>query len=139
MPQPTFTAVRNGIATYLASHITGLRATGNRPLQINPPMAVIVPVQGSFARYSVTMDGEVDYTVRVIVVVAPADSTAGEDTLDPYVATSGPQSIWAAVQADPTLGGVVSSASVTEATGYGVMNMSGIDYLACQFIVNIEV
>lgn len=139
MTQPTFTQVRNGLATYLAGKITGLRASGNRPLQVNPPMAVVVPIQGSFARYSVTMDGEVDFTVRVILAVAAADSTAGEDVLDPYVATSGPQSVWAAVQADPTLGGVVSSASVTEATGYGVMNMTGIDYLTCQFIVNIEV
>lgn len=139
MTQPTLTAIRNGLAAYLASKITGLRATGNRPLQVNPPQAVIMPTQGAFARYSVTLDGEADYSLRIILLVAPADSTMGEDLLDPYIATSGPQSIWAAVQADPTLGGLVSYAAVIEATGYGLMNMTGIDYLAVHFIINIGV
>lgn len=139
MTQPTLSAIRAALAAYLSSSISGLRATANRPLQVNPPMAVIMPIQGSFARYSVTLDGETDYTLRAILLVAPADSTAGEDLLDPYIAASGPQSIWAAVQADPTLGGAVSFAAVTEASGYGLMNMNGIDYLACHFIVNIGV
>lgn len=139
MTQPTFTAIRAGLATFLQNSISGLRATANRPLQVNPPMAVIMPTTGTFVRYSVSMDGEADYSVRVILLVALADSTSGEEALDPYVATSGPQSIWAAIQADTTLGGVVSFAVVVEGTAYGIMNMTGIDYLAAQFIVNIGV
>lgn len=139
MTQPTYSAIRAALAATLQNQVSGLRATANRVSQINPPMAVIVPATGTIARYSVTMDGEADYTVRVILLVAPGDSTGGEDLLDPYVATSGPQSIWAAVQASQTLGGVVSFAAVTEATGYGIMNMTGIDYLGCSFIVSIGV
>ena len=139
MTAPTFTAIRAALATSLQNQVSGLRATANRPLQVNPPMAVIMPSTGSFARYSATFEGEVDYTLRAILLVAPADSTAGEDVLDPYIATSGAQSIWAAVQADPTLGGVVSSAAVTEAASYGIMNFTGIDYLACHFIVSVAV
>ena len=144
MTQPSFTQVRAALAASLAVHAvnadgSALRTTANRPLQVNPPMAVIVPVTGTIARYSASMDGEADYSLRIILAVAPADSTQGEDILDPYVATSGPSSIWGAVQADPTLGGVVSFAAVTEATGYGILNMTGIDYLACTFIVTIGI
>jgi hypothetical protein len=144
MTQPTFTQVRAALAASLAAHASNadgsaLRTTANRPLQVNPPIAVIMPVQGTLARYSVSMDGETDYSLRVILLVAPADSTQGEDILDPYIAASGPSSIWAAVQADPSLGGVVSYAIVTEATGYGIMNFTGIDYLAVSLIVTAGV
>jgi len=142
--QPSFTQVRAALAASLAARAvnadgSALRTTANRPLQVNPPMAVIMPVTGTLARYSISMDGETDYSLRAILLVAPADSTQGEDILDPYIAASGPSSIWGAVQADPTLGGAVSYAAVTEATGYGIMNFTGIDYLACSFIVTVGV
>jgi len=133
---PTFSAVRAALATTLTAQI-GLRATANRFAQVNPPMAVIMPVTGSFARYSVDFGGDVEYTVRAIVLVSEGDSLSGQDLIDGYVATTGSSSIWAAVKADPTLGGVVSSAAVMEATAYGLMNFSGIDYLAAHFIVSV--
>jgi hypothetical protein len=45
--------------------------------------------------------------------------------------------VYAAVQKDPTLGGKVSYAAVIEATGYGLANWNGVDYLACSLILNI--
>lgn len=139
MTAPLFSAIRQALADTLQNGIPGLRATANRPLQVNPPMAVIMPGTGAVANYSASMDGEADYTLRAIVVVAPGDSAGGEDLLDPYIATSGAQSIWAAVQANQTLGGVVSYAVVTQATGYRLMQFSGVDYLTCSFIVSIGV
>ena len=132
----TFSAVRAALAAYLTSS-TGLRATANRFAQINPPMAVIMPVTGTFARYSSTFAGDVDYTVRAIVLVSEGDSLSGQDLIDAYVATSGPSSIWAAVAKDPTLGGVVQSAAVQEVTAYGLMNFSGVDFLAAHFVVSV--
>ena len=139
MTQPAFSAVRQALADTLTAAIPGLRATANRPLQVNPPMAVIMPATGTFATYSVTADGQADYVLRAILLVAPADSTEGEAALDPYIAVTGPQSVWAAVQANQTLGGVVSFAEVMQASGYGLMNMTGIEYLACTFTVNVGV
>jgi hypothetical protein len=136
MTQPTFPQVRQALATYLTT-ATGLAATPNRFAQVNPPMAVIMPVTGSFIRYSTTFDGETDYTLRVIVLVSEGDSVSGQDLIDGYLSVSGPQSIWAAVQADPTLGGKVSFAAVTEATGYGLMNFNGVDYLAAHLITSV--
>ena len=136
MVQPTFPQVRQALADRLAS-ISGLRTTANRFAQVNPPMAVVMPQTGTFVRYSVTMDGETDYNLRAIVLVSEGDSLSGQDLLDAYISQSGPSSVWAAVQADSTLGGVVSYAAVVEATAYGLMNFNGIDYLAAHLIVNI--
>lgn len=137
MAQPTFPAVRRAVADYLAAHITGLRTTANRFLQVNPPMAVIAPQTGSLIRYSTTMDGETDYSLRAIILVSEGDSSGGQDLLDAYLSPTGTQSVYAAVQADPMLGGAVSYAVVVEATGYGLMNWNGVDYLACSLVLNI--
>jgi len=136
MPQATFPAVRQALADRLAS-ISGLRTTANRFAQVNPPIAVIMPQTGTFIRYSVTLDDQTEYNLRAIVLVSEGDSLSGQDLLDQYISQSSALSIWAAVEADPTLGGVVSYAAVIEATAYGLMNFGGIDYLAAHFIVNI--
>ena len=137
MVQPTFPAVRQAVADYLAAHITGLRATANRFSQVNPPMAVIAPQTGTLIRYSTTMDGETDYSLRAIILVSEGDSTSGQDLLDAYLSPTGSQSVYAAVQADPTLGGAVSYAVVVEAAGYGLTNWNGVDFLACSLVLNI--
>jgi hypothetical protein len=66
---------------------------------------------------------------RRVTPGGPAGGTAPAHRPDP-----GPSSVWAAVKADSTLGGTVQDADVTEATGYGLMNWAGIDYLACHLI-----
>lgn len=142
MTQPAFSAVRQALADTLTASVTNpdgsaLRATANRFQQINPPMAVVMPVTGSFIRYSVTTDTETDYTLRIILLVSEGDSVSGQDLIDGYLSASGSQSVYAAIQGNSTLGGAVSFAAVTEVTGYGLMNFSGIDYLACHIIVNI--
>lgn len=142
MAQSTFSAVRAALAAYLAANVvnpdgTGLRTTANRFLQVAPPMAVVMPVTGTFVSYSQTFDGETNYTLRIIMLVSEADSTAGQDLMDAYVAVSGASSIYAAVQKDPTLSQVVSWAAVTEATAYGPVNWNGVDYLGCHFICSV--
>ena len=138
MTQPAFTAIRQALATRLGS-ISGLRVVASRNAVVNPPSAVVMPGPGTFLRYSVTFDGQADPVLRVLLLVSEADSASGQDNLDPYLATTGPSSVWAAVQADPTLGGVVSGAAVMEASAYGLMNWNGVDYLSCQFTVAIEI
>jgi hypothetical protein len=136
VPQPDFPTVRQAIAAYLTSSI-GLRATANRFGAVNPPMAVVAPQTGSVIRYAVTMDGETDYTLRAVILVSEGDSASGQDILDQYLSPVGALSVHAAVQKDPTLGGQVSYCAVIEATGYGLMNWNGVDFLACSLILNV--
>ena len=142
MTQLSFPGVRQAVAAYLTAHVTnpdgtGLRATANRFGQVNPPMAVIVPQTGTLIRYSVTLDAETDYNLRAVLLVSEGDSASGQDLLDAYLSPSGPQSVYAAVQADPTLGGQVSYAAVIEATGYGLTTWNGVEYLAVSLILNL--
>ena len=137
MTQPTFPAVRAAVAAYLASSITGLRTTANRFGQVNPPCAVIIPETGRLIDYGQTFDEETNYYLRAVLLVSEGDSASGQDLLDGYLSPQGSQSVNAAVKADPTLGGVVSYAAVVQATGYGLMNWNGVDYLACSLILNI--
>jgi hypothetical protein len=136
MAQPTFAAVRQAVAAYLTASI-GLRATANRFSAVSPPMAVVAPVGGSLIRYAQTMDDETDYSLRAIILVAEGDSAGGQDALDAYLSPVGASSVHAAMKKDPTLGGVVSYAVVIEATGYGLQNWNGVDYLGCSLILNI--
>jgi len=136
MAQPDFPTVRQAVATYLTNSI-GLRATANRFGQINVPMAVIVPQTGTLIRYAQTFDGETDYNLRAIILVSEGDSTSGQDLLDGYLSPVGASSVHAAVQRDPTLGGVVSFCAVIEAAGYGLANWNGVDYMSCSLVLNI--
>ena len=136
MTQLDFPSVRQAVATYLTDTI-GLRATANRFGTINVPMAVIVPQTGSLIRYSVTLDAETDYTLRCVMLVSEGDSESGQGVMDGYLSPVGANSIYAAVQRDPTLGGQVSYCAVIEATGYGVMNWNGVDFLACSLTLQI--
>ena len=137
MTQPTYTQVRQALAATLAAQIPGLRTSANRNTQVNPPAAVVMPVTGTFASYSQDFGGSLRYLLRAILLVSEADSSSGMDNIDPYVATVGAQSIWAAVQRDTTLGHVVQDAFVSEVTAYGLMTWAGIDYLAAHFIVQV--
>jgi hypothetical protein len=134
--QLTFPQVRQAVADYLTASI-GLRATPNRFGAVNPPMAVVAPQTGSLIRYQVSTDGETDYSLRAIVLVSEGDSTSGQDALDAYLSPVGALSVHAAVQKDPTLGGQVSYCAVIEATGYGLTNWNGVDYLAASLVLNI--
>ena len=136
MPQPTFPQVRAALAAYLTSSI-GLRATANRFGQVNPPCAVILPETGRLISYAQTFDGETNYYLQAVLLVSEGDSASGQDLLDGYLSPTGNGSVNAAVQADPTLGGVVSYAAVIQATGYGIRNWNGVDYLSCSLSCNI--
>lgn len=138
MTTPTFAEVRAALAAYITT-VTGLPCTANRE-QVNPPSGLVLPVAGgTFARYSQTEEGAADFMLRLIVFASRADSEGGQDVIDKYAATSTPESIWAAVNADPKLGGSAVNAAVTEATGYGVMNVNGTDYLKADFIVEVYI
>lgn len=137
MTQLDFPGVRKAVADYLAAAIPGLRTTPNRFGAVNPPMAVVATQTGSLIRYSQTMDNETDYTLRVVMLVGPGDSTSGQDEMDGYLSPVGTNSIHAAVQRDPSLGGKVSYCAVIEATGYGLTNWNGNDYLGCSLTLNV--
>lgn len=137
MTQPTFSAVRQALASTLSA-IPGLNTYAEYAEQITPPAAIILPVQGTFIQYA-TMDGGQNLSLRAVLCVARSDSSAGQVLLDPYLATSGSSSVFACLDAAPTLGGVVQYANLTGAASMGMMAVGTIDYLAAHLIVNIGI
>jgi len=133
----TIAAIRDAIGAALAP--IGLEIHTYTRGTVNPPAAVILPAPGTFLEYHQTLDSAEGllYHMRVVLLVAFADAETGTDALDAYLEPSGPQSVSAAIEADPTLGGAVSFAVPETAGRYGTLAYGGMDYLGCELIVAV--
>ncbi len=88
--------------------------------------------------YDSTMSrGSDSYEIPLYLYVSRVDAELSQDSLDEFLAGSGSSSIKQAIEGDSTLGGVVSSARVVEASNYGVYTINSIDYLGVEFSVEI--
>jgi hypothetical protein len=133
----TITEAREGIAAALRT-IPGLRAHAIAPDNIACPAAVVEPDTAIFLTYDVAMArGADDLILRITLFVNRASERAGQAKLDAYIAGDGPQSVRAAVEADPTLGGLVDSVAVTTVWNYGQVTFGGVDYFGCQMVVEV--
>lgn len=131
----TASQVRAGLATRLAT-ISGLRTFSYQPSQLNPPVGYPVITQ---VRYHGTMGGGMpifDCTVYVIVG-RYTDDRANAD-LDAYLAYSGAKSLRAALEGDPTLGGVAQSVLVSASTDISSLTQADQEFIqvATQLTVN---
>lgn len=120
------------------SDIDGLRAYDVWPDLPNLPAAI---VSGQRAEYHHSM-GTVGHTLFVFEIVilaasAQAGFARGQDALDPYLDDQGEQSIKAAVEVDPTLGGITSAVVITEWRDYGVMEVGGQEYVGARLELEV--
>lgn len=125
--------IRAGLATQLRT-IDGLQVYEYPPGDIVTPAALI---RRRNTNYDVTFDGADDTTWGLTVFVPFSNTDVGAASLDDYVSTSGDESISAAIQTDPTLGGVVDYSRVVSAEGERVTTYAGINYLSVDF--NLEI
>lgn len=127
-------AVKDGLKTRLAT-ISGLLALDRWPDSVIPPTAIVAPERiifdNTFGR------GGDNSTFVVRVLVGRFEDAAAQDLLDTYCAGSGAASIKTAVEADPTLGSAVDTCRVAEMRGYGMYQHQGVNYLGCEFVVNV--
>lgn len=120
--------VREGIADRLET-IPDLQAYARPPGQINVPAGV---VRRRSTTFDTTFDGTMDTTWTVTAFVSFANTDVAVESLDGYLVT-----IPAAIDADPTLGGVVAFCRVASAEGEKVTNYAGTDYLSVDFTIEI--
>jgi hypothetical protein len=83
------------------------------------------------------MDGEDDTTFAVTVLVEWADQVTAQKTLDEYLASTGAKSIKAAIDGDPTLGGIVDYAHATQVEDERILPFVGVEYLAADIVVEV--
>jgi len=130
----TITDIRTALASQLGT-IRGLRVEASVPDQPKPPTAVILP-QG--IRFDVAMGrGTDEYDFSIIVIVGRVSDRTSQSMLDSFCNSTGVQSVKACVVSDPTLGGVVQSARVTDMQNYGALTVGDTEYLSAQFAVTV--
>jgi hypothetical protein len=131
----SLSSIRSGLSTRLAT-ISGMSVYSYVPDSIEPPTAVVGVM--SSVDYDSTMSRGSDlYEIPLYLYVSRVDAELSQDSLDEFLAGSGSKSIKQAIEGDSTLGGVVSSARVVEASNYGVYTINSIDYLGVEFSVEI--
>jgi len=135
LTEPTVDEIQTAIKDRLAS-ITSLRAYATEPDKPNFPCAYPRLVDWTFDN---DFDGDTlwHFDVWVLVGLEPGFPRA-QTWLNPYLSPSGTNSIKLAFDADPRLGGSVSSARVTGGGAYGRVDIAGIAALGASVRVEIQ-
>jgi hypothetical protein len=127
--------LRAGIATALGS-IANLRVYELVPDNPQHPSATVRVDRVSFD--STMARGSDEFEFIVTVVVGRADDRSAQTKLETYVAGTGSQSVKAALESDPTLGGVAMACRVQAAQNIGTLERAdGTSLLAVDFIVSV--
>lgn len=137
MSSPTVAQIATALQTALET-ISGLRTAPYLSDNVTPPVALVaietVEHHGAFG------GGDVQHDFTVFVIASRASERAGIEALEGYMSQAGTTSIRAAIEADVTLGGVVSSAWVKKAGPPKSISIgsTGVVYLACEFAVEVH-
>lgn len=130
------------IRTALVANLDGLPGCQISPYQLSqptPPCIHIFPDPDEFVVYhQASANGLVTWTMNVQGIVQNADQGA-QANLDTWLEPSGAQSVAAALESDPTLGGIAQQAVVRRGARYQeyVRADTGQSYLACTWIVDV--
>lgn len=134
----TLQALRDGLKARLDT-IAGLRVYDTAPGQVEPPCAVIWVDQ---VVYATTMGGRShEVILAVLLLVSAAVERVAQDALDGYMSFDGASSIYAAVEADPDLGGLVDACQVIAVPEgqAGLVEYGGVQYQGARFNVGVMV
>lgn len=131
----TVTDIRAGMAARLST-IPGLRAYPVVLDQILTPCAFVFGPDR--IRFDVTAARGCDeFTIPVRVYVGRVAEKDAQRKLDAYVAPVGDQSFKEALEADPSLGGVVDFADLREVRNYGPYQSGDAHYLGAEFVITV--
>lgn len=120
--------IRAGIQTRLLTVFE--RVHTEAPGSVNPPCAVITPDPETFIEY-VDLDGTVELSFVIHVIVSQASSRTAQKALDDYLV-----SVPAAFDTTPT--GVTDYAVVTDPGDYGEIVWAGASYYGVEFPLEVS-
>lgn len=124
--------VKAALGTALGT-ITGLRSYSYQPDQINAPMAW--PILDEINYHDAMAGGLVTQKYRIGVVVGRASERTAQKNLDAYLSYG--TGVRAAVESDPTLGGVAQASIVESATNISNLEYGDQTYLYVEFRVTV--
>jgi hypothetical protein len=131
----TVSQVADGLKARLAT-ISGLRTFNYQPEQENPPFGYPQINNINYHRAYAGGDVVMDWTVYV-VVGRYLDRTA-HASLDDYLSYSGSKSVRAAIEGDPTLGGMCSTLIVRSGADITSLDANGAQFLVIQMQVEVH-
>jgi hypothetical protein len=129
------TALATRIATGMAGDVLAGRTYAYAVDSPNPPTAIVLPGDGDFVDYDVTMDGSDDFALVVKLLVGTAVSRTAQAQLLAYLSRSGSTSVRTAIYGDRTLGGVVADVKVVGARSYGDVEYAGVIFYGAELVV----
>jgi hypothetical protein len=114
----TLTEIREGVADRLRT-IPGLQASARMLTNPHLPVAYVIPGDLDFHQ-TMGDDGHTDWHIIVELQVGTVSDIGAQDNLDALISESGEQSVKAAIEAEPTLGGKVDDLIVQGVRDYGL-------------------
>lgn len=131
----TLDQLRSGLKARLAT-ISGLRAYATMPPKPEAPAAAVLPRSW---RYHDTFDDKMRWEFEVHIYVSPGqDLNRAQTAFDAYISPTGTNSVKAAIEADPTLGGIADYVMVIGGEAYASL----VDFGGAQLLggfVRVEV
>jgi hypothetical protein len=131
-------AIRQGLADALDTIPTFLTVYASTPSRITPPSAIVLPGR-PVADYHASMDGTAGALTRfpfdVLAAVQQMAESYNQEKLDALI--SGTGSVPAALEADPTLGGVCLTLQVSTATDYGLLTFADSTFVGVRYSVEV--
>ena len=131
----TIDQIRAAIRTRLKT-IPNLRVPERVPDTIDPDTAV---VRYAGTTFDTTMSRGSDDQTYIVQVFTTRASDRGQDALYKYCDGSGDRSVKVAMEADPTLGGLVMDASVTEVREPGTAKPAEVVFYSVEIVITVSV
>jgi hypothetical protein len=126
----TVVQIADGLKTRLAT-ISGLRTFNYQPEQLNPPVAY--PVLNAINYHRAFAGGDVVTDWSIVVIVGRYTDSRAFAALDLYLSYDGATSVRAAIEADPTLGGVAKTLILSNGAQIMPQEQADAEFLMARF------
>lgn len=128
-------AVRTALREAATSNIDGLNGYSYGASMMNTPAFFVADVELDYG--SALESGMETAVFNCRMLVSKTDDSGGQERVDDYMASEGERSVRAALESDRTLSGECFEVHVDKAEGPKVYVHNGVDYLGCQFRVQV--
>lgn len=131
----TISQVNTGIKARLAT-IAGLRVFDYMPDAVNPPLAF--PVLTGIEYHKAFGGGDVQFAYNIGVVVGRVSDRTAQTTLDQYMSYGGATSVRAALEGDPTLGGIVDTLILSSSASISSLVIGDANFITVDFTLLVH-
>lgn len=119
----------------LLADIPGLRVSDHLPEQLNPPQAIVQLDQVVYHR--AMAGGLTEWRFVVVLVAGRMGDRTSQAQIDGWLSWDGDQSVRAALEADPTLGGAAQTVNVSRSLSVRPLVIGELTYISVELNVDV--